>query len=109
MKLDVFWSLGVSLVLTLVLEGGYALLCGIQGRDLRLLLLANVLTNPVVVLAYHLAGQFWPTGMTVVVVGMELWAVGTEGYLFRSRSRLTHPWRFAVCANLISYTMGCFL
>ena len=109
MNLDIFLSLGVSLALTLILESCYAILYGVRGSGLRLLFLANVLTNPVVVLCHQAAGRFWPAGVWVVTVVMELWAVGTEGYLYHSRGSLKHPWRFAIGANLVSYGIGYFM
>ena len=50
-------SLAVSLALTLILEGLLALLWGVKGRwDWLLLLLVNVVTNPIVVSLHHLLG-----------------------------------------------------
>lgn len=109
MNFDIFLSFGVSLSLTLVLESCYAILYRVRGNDLRLILLANTLTNPVVVLCHHLAGRFWPAGLGFVTLVMELWAVGTEGYLYHGRSGFKHPWRFSICANLISYMIGYLL
>ncbi len=109
MNFDIFLSLGVSLALTLVLESCYAILKRVRGEKLRLVLLANVLTNPVVVLSHHIAGRFWPAGLGLITLVMELWAVVTEGYLYHSRSSFKHPWRFSVGANLISYMIGYFV
>ena len=48
--------LAVSLLLTLLLEEGFALLWGLRGRrELTLVALVNCLTNPTVVLLYHTA------------------------------------------------------
>ena len=109
MNFDIFLSLGVSLTLTLVLESCYAILHRVRGEDLRLVLLTNVLTNPAVVLFHQMTRRFWGSGLGLVTVVLELWAVGTEGYLYRSRSSLKHPWRFSIGANLISYWIGYFL
>ena len=109
MNLDIFLNLGVSLTLTLVLESCYAILYHVRGSDLRLVLLVNVLTNPVVVLCHQITGRFWPAGLGLVILVMELWAVGIEGYLYYSRGNFKHPWRFSVCANLLSYMIGYLL
>ena len=74
-----------------------------------MLLLANVLTNPVVVLCHQAAERFWPSGLGLVTLVMELWAVGIEGYLYHSRSDLEQPWRFSFGINLFSYLMGYIL
>ena len=106
---DIFLSLGVSLALTLLLEGFCALLWKVEQRDMPLLFLANLLTNPVVVLCRHGAAALWPEGLVLATLLLELWAVGTEGYLYRTRSRIRRPWRFSIGANLFSYIIGCFL
>ena len=50
-------SLAVSLALTPILEGLLALLWGVKDRwDWLLLLLVNVVTNPIVVSLHHLLG-----------------------------------------------------
>ena len=105
----IFLSLVGSLALTLALECCYAIFWGIRRRDVPLLLLVNLLTNPVVVLCHHVAAALWPAGLAFVPLALEVWAVGTEGYLYRARSEIHHPWRFSLSANLLSYAMGCLL
>ena len=49
-------SLALSLFLTLLLEGLFALIWGLRGwREWAVLALVNLLTNPTVVLLYHLS------------------------------------------------------
>ncbi len=52
-------ELALSLGLTLLLEGTFVLVWGVRGRDLLLVLLANVLTNPAVVLLHKLFPYNW--------------------------------------------------
>ncbi len=88
----------ISLGLTLLVEGVFALAWGLRGRDLLLLALANALTNPLVVLVHGLTG--W-------VIVPELWAIGTEWFLYRTlENQLKKPFLFALSANLLSYTVG---
>jgi len=99
-------SLGVSLALTLVLESGFALLWGVERRDMGLVLLVNVLTNPVVVLC-HRAAAIWMPGLLLAVTAvLELGAVAAEGWLYRERSRVKFPWAFSMCANSFSFILG---
>ncbi len=71
---------------------------GLRGRDLYLLVLVNAVTNPLVVLVHGLTG--W-------VVGPELWAIGTEWFLYRTlENQLKRPLLFALSVNLFSYTVG---
>ena len=54
-----------SLALTLVLEELFALLWGLRGRrELTVVALVNVLTNPPVVLLYHTAVGLWGCSTT---------------------------------------------
>ena len=106
---NIFLVLSVSLALTLGLECCYAVLWKVQRQDMLLLVLANILTNPVVVLCHHAAAALWPAGLVFTTLALELGAVGTEGYLYHTRSRIKHPWLFALSANLVSYVIGCLL
>lgn len=93
---------GLSLGLTLLIELGFALLCRKRGRALLLAALANLLTNPVVVL-------------TVLVWGAPVWlmealAVLTEGFIYgKSREDFSRPYLFSLCANALSFGLGLLL
>lgn len=104
--MNIFASLAVSLVLTLVLESGVALLWGIGKRDLPLVALANVLTNPVVVLCHTLAALFIPATLLPVTFVLEAGAITVEGRLFATRGGIRFPWAFSLCANLFSFSVG---
>ena len=96
-------SLAVSLALTLILEGLLALLWGVKDRwDWLLLLLVNVVTNPIVVSLHHLLG-----GGIALTVGLELFAVVSEWLAYRKWGRDTRPaFLFSLCANGFSYCSG---
>lgn len=102
-------TLAVSLGLTLLLEGLFALLWGVERRDMPLVVLANVLTNPTVVVLHRTAALFAPGLLAPVTLLLELGAVAVEGWMYRERSQIHLPWAFAVCANLFSYTIGLIL
>lgn len=101
-------SLGTSLILTLVLETGFFLLIGKRGKkDLLLLVLVNVLTNPPVVLLYWLATWYtaWPTA--IIILPLELFAVLTEGYYYKKYAGgFKHPYLFSLAANMFSFWSG---
>ena len=103
--------LAVSLSLTLVLELAFALLLGHRDkRELTLVVLVNILTNPAVVLLYHTAtGLFhWP--VLPVTAVLECSAVLVEWLCYRACShRIVHPFRFALAANAFSYGVGCLI
>ena len=104
--MNIFASLAVSLALTLVLELGFALLWGAERHDLPLVALANVLTNPAVVLCHTLAALFFPAALPPVTLVLEAGAVLVEGRLFATRGDIRFPWGFSLCANLFSFSIG---
>ena len=99
-------TLILSLALTLVLEGLFALLWGVRGKgDWRLLLLVNVATNPIVVSLYRLGLDTWPA-----VAALELAAVLAEGLAYRRWGKTTRPaLLFSLCATCFSFFSGLLL
>ena len=99
----------VSLALTLLFEELFALLWGLRGRrELTVVALVNVLTNPAVVVSYHtVTGLFgWSAG--AVTAALECAAVLAEWYWYRACSeQLRRPFLFALLANGLSYGLGC--
>lgn len=97
----------ISFGLTLLFELLFALLWKVQRRDLTQILLANLLTNPLVVLIHGLLSGHSPMLHTVLP---ELWAIITEGWIYRRLDNAIHrPALFAIAANLTSYTFGTLL
>lgn len=98
--------LAVSLALTLVLEGAFALLWGVkERRDWLLVVLVNVVTNPIVVSLYCLGLDSWPE-----VAALELTAVAAEWLAYRRWGRGVRPaLLFSVCANCFSFFSGMLL
>ncbi len=92
-----------SLSLTVALELIFGAVWGVRGRDLGLLVLVNILTNPAVVLWHYLMpGGFWLT-----TVLPEVLAIGAEALCLRFRgSRIRRPMLLAICMNLFSYGVG---
>ena len=103
--------LGASLLLTLLLEEGFALLWGLRGRrELTVVALVNILTNPVVVMAYHTAVGLWGWSPALVTLALECGAVLVEWRYYRlCIPRLGRPLLFALLANGFSYGLGCLL
>lgn len=104
--MELYLSLGVSLALTLALELAFALVWRVERRDMPAVVLANLLTNPVVVLSYHAAAWYVPKYLTAVTLALELGAVGVEGVIYRRRSQIPRPWAFSLCANGLSFLSG---
>lgn len=104
--MNILLSLAGSLLLTLSLELGFAMLWGVSRRDLPLVALVNVLTNPVVVLCYFLVKSVYPGILPQATLLLEVMAIFTEGWLIGTRSQIRSPWVFAVLANLFSFMIG---
>ena len=104
--MELFLSLAVSLGLTLALELAFALIWRVERSDLPAVALANLLTNPIVVLCHHAAAWYVPKYLLAVTLALELWAVGTEGVIYRRRSQINRPWAFSLCANAVSFLSG---
>lgn len=92
---------GLSLALTLVFEGIMALIWGLRKKDLLLLALVNLLTNPAAVLL-HALFPGW-----VATAALEAGVVVVEGVLYRRLGYcVRRPWLFSLCANGFSFCMG---
>ena len=96
-------ALAISLALTLLLEGLFGLIWGVKGkRDWLLLLLVNVVTNPIVVTLHYCVSSAW-----YVTIVLEVSAVVAEWLAYRRWGRTTSPaFLFALCANCFSYFSG---
>ena len=93
-------SLGVSLSLTLVTELVYALVWGVRGRDIWLVVLMNIMTNPTVVTIHFMFPAF-------PILILEAAVVGAEGLC--ARGRIRQPWLYALLANTLSFSVGLLL
>lgn len=102
-------GLVISLAMTLVLELAFARFWGIRSRhDLKVAVLVNVLTNPIVVFVYYYVRiRRIPVHTGWVTLIMEVLAVVTEALLYKKYARtLDRPWLFSVSANAFSYAVG---
>lgn len=102
-------SLVLSLIMTWLLELAFAFLLGIRrSKDLFLILLVNLITNPAVVylaltFRYSLPSRF-------LIPLLESLAVAVEALYYRSYAlTIRHPWLFSLAANGFSYGIGWLL
>jgi len=98
----------ISLLMTLILEEIFAILWGLRGkRELILVALVNVLTNPPVVLLYRTATGFWHWNANLVTLILEAAAVIVEWWCYRLFSeQVRKPFEFALLINLFSFIIG---
>lgn len=96
---------GVSLGLTLVIEGIVGLCFGLRSREqIILLVLVNVLTNPAAVWLHNAVG--------VPQIPIEISVVIIEYYVYRSFRKshaIPRPLLLSVTANGVSWGLGLLL
>ena len=108
MILELIVALALSLIMTLVLEIGFFFVTGKRNKkDFLLVVLVNVLTNPIVVLLYWLAYLYTNWNMTIVIIPLEISAVLTEGFFYMKYAQsIKRPFIFSITANAFSYFLG---
>ena len=101
-------ALIISLAITLLLETGFFFLVGKRNKkDLLLVIMVNVLTNPAVVLLYWLSVLYTDINSTAVKAVLELLAILIEGYYYRRYAQdFKRPFLFSFAANVFSFTIG---
>ena len=104
-------SLVISLVLTIIFEITFFFVLGKRNKkDLLLVILVNVITNPVVVLLFWLAALYTDWNRTLVYIPLELFAVLTEGYYYKKYGmEFKRPFLFSLAANAVSFGAGLLL
>ncbi|MCL2671849.1 MAG: hypothetical protein FWF10_07420 [Clostridiales bacterium] len=104
-------SLLLSLGLTLVFEVAFFFSVGKRNRrDLLLLVLVNIITNPLVVLLFWLNSYYTRWNVVLVTAVLELLAFAAEGvYYKRYGQDFRRPFLFSLAANAVSYGLGLVL
>lgn len=104
---------GISLLLTIVVEGIVAVIFGVRrARSFILVLLVNILTNPAAVLVNWLLGVFVPGyGGLAWQIPIEVIVVVIEAIIYYNFSKdeeidIKKPVLLAVCANLVSWLLA---
>ena len=102
---EMFLKLVISLLLTLVTEFPVAFLFQAKGKDLLLVFLVNILTNPAVVLVSTLTGD--RVSLQMILEGMAILA---EGFYYNKYSTyMRKGFLCSFCCNLVSYGAGLLL
>lgn len=106
-----YWLLpvmGISFVLTAAVELAVALVTGIRaGKDILLVFLANLITNPAVVLLYYLASYHTEWAPAFIKLPLEIAAVLIEAHFYKIYGvNISRPLLFSFGSNLISFGVG---
>ena len=104
-------SMAISLPLTIVFEGLFFFIVGKRSkRDLQLLVLVNILTNPAVVFLLWLSVYYFLLNKVIITVLLESVAILTEAICYkRYGETFRRPFFFSVAANAVSYGTGLLL
>lgn len=113
MTADILTAMGTALLLTILLEGLFGVIWGIGGGgNYLIMLLANVLTNPLVNVIHSFCEYELEMGkiaMFIITFLLEIGAVITEGLVYKSRTDIKKPYLFSLCANGFSFLCGIIL
>lgn len=99
-------SLVLTLLLTEAIELPVCRLWGMRGRDLVFVLLANLLTNPVVNVLYALAYLYTPIPRVLAIAMLEIAAVLVEWFVYRYATGAKRPFLVSLTANTASFGAG---
>ena len=99
-------ALVLALLLTEAIELSVCLLWGMRGRNLVFVVLANVLTNPLVNVLYALACLYTPIPRAVSLAVLEIAAVLAEWLVYRAATDAKRPFLVSLTANAASFAAG---
>ena len=99
-------SLVLALLMTEAIELPVCLLFHMRGRDLIFVLLANVLTNPMLNVLYALTRLYTAVPPAVSLAVLESAAVLAEWIVYRRATDAKRPFLVSLCANAASFGLG---
>lgn len=99
-------SLSLALALTLAVEVPVCMLMGLRKKELLIVLLANVMTNPAVNVLYLLGRTYTPLPVVAVIAILEISAVVVEWIVYRLLTDARRPFLVSLVANAVSYGTG---
>ena len=113
MSLYLLKIISSSLIFTIILELGLALIFKIKNKDdIIIIVLVNVVTNPIVVVFPYLLGIFYGnTGRYVLLLILEILTVFFEGFIYKKylKFKSINPYVLSILLNVTSYFIGIFI
>ena len=104
--MNLYEALALSLLLTEAIELPVCCLLGFRGRELVIVLLANIVTNPAVVFLHHIFTAFTPLPEWSFTLVLELAAFIVEALIYRKATDRRIPMLDSFIANAVSYSIG---
>ena len=99
-------SLVLALLTTEAIEIPVCFLWGMRGRDLVFVVLANVLTNPLLNVLYAIACLYTRIPPAAALAVLEPAAVIAEWIVYRSVTKAKRPFLTSLTANAASFGLG---
>ncbi|MBR0507731.1 MAG: hypothetical protein IJJ86_03900 [Clostridia bacterium] len=99
-------KLVLALLLTEAIEIPVCLLFGMRGKELLIVLLANVITNPLVNALLLLGTAVTNLPYAVMLAALEVAAVVAEWLVYRSLTEAKRPFLISLAANAASFGAG---
>ncbi len=104
--MNLYEALALSLALTELIELPVCYLLGFRGRELIIVLLANIATNPAVVFLHHVFSVFTPLPEWSFTLVLELCAFIAEALIYKKATDRRMPMLDSFIANAVSYSIG---
>lgn len=102
--------MGISFVLTVLLELMIAKIFRLNGRDMMLTAVANLLTNPAVNAVYYIASGIFNIFGVWIKLPLEAAAVIAEWQVYKHfGDKIDKPFILSLSANCFSFTVGMIL
>lgn len=104
----ILYTLGISLILTIIFELLFFMTLGIRDKKTMLLVcLVNVITNPPVVLCFYLITSYTRLDESYIKIILEFIAILTEEYYYKTyAANIKYPYLIAISANIVSFSIG---
>lgn len=102
-------ALVLALLLTEAIEVPVCLLSGMRGKELLVVLLANVMTNPLVNALLLLGTTLTSLPYAAMLAVLEAAAVVAEWLVYRSLTEVKRPFLVSLIANAASFGAGLLL
>lgn len=105
--------MGISLICTIIIESILALMLGLrEKKDLLNVILANIVTNPIVVSVSFTSNLLYGTeGKIISTIILEILALLCEGFIYYKvlKYKKINGFLLSLILNVTSYTLGIFL
>lgn len=101
--------MAICLTLTIIIETTVAFILKLRKTDLLIVVLVNILTNPLVVsMSHYFNIKYGHNGYTYSLITLELLTFITEGLIYKYNldNKKINPFIISLILNLTSYLFG---